>query len=211
MVGAAALLQTMTSCRRKNSTAEFSSTAQSENKNNSDDFRAEERPQPERRVSLEEVKAFVEQRLRMRSASPTKLFSFEPLCLDTSALWLKELQSSSLNGYLQQTQGLHFFTIDGKKVMRSPTHFFIAFNPRTEDEIVLDATYAQFIVDAQGLGLNPILVQKTSEIKHTFSRYRSRIRTETEGDNYIGRYDPKEAAELIYSTGIFKKNRTSFE
>jgi len=168
-------------------------------------------PLPTGLVRLDEIRNFVEQRQRINSSPLKKMYSFESYCLDYSALWLKELQQSPFKGYLQQTQGVHFFTIDRKKVMRSPTHFFIAFNPKTTDEIILDVTYGQFILGAESLALDPILLAKTSEIENIFSKYKSRIRIKTSSDDFIGRYDPQEATELIYSTGRFSKNRTSFD
>lgn len=166
---------------------------------------------PQAPIRIEEVKSFVEQRLRMKASNPTKMFSFDGYCLDYAALWLHELSSSSFKGYLQQTAGVHFFKVDGKHILRSPTHFFIAFNPRTPDEIILDPTYAQFISGAEQYGLDPILIAKTSDIQKVYAQLKGRIRTQLEADDFIGRYDPQEAAELIYSTGAFSKNRTSFE
>lgn len=101
--------------------------------------------------------------------------------------------------------------LDGKKIQRAPTHFFIAFNPKTSDEFIFDATYTQFIEGSAKLQLNPILLKKTSEINTVFKTHPKNLRINVPYDEYAGKYDPAEIAELIYSTGRFAKNRTSHE
>jgi hypothetical protein len=162
-------------------------------------------------LTVESVRRFVAKTLSIKNDGPQKLYSFEGFCLDVSGLWFPHLKASGLKGVMQQTSGVGYLDVDGQQVQRSPTHFFIAFNPNTPEEIILDPTYAQFFLDAEKAGLQKVLVEKTSEIHRVYSRYAKTLRVETVGDELTGKYNAKQVSELIYSTGKFKANRTSLD
>lgn len=137
------------------------------------------------------------------------MYSFEGWCLDVSGRWLPAIEAENLRGYLQQTSSFHIFSIEDNKIIRSPIHFFIAFNHETDNEIILDPTYGQFFEGAEKLGLPRVLVAKTSDIKEIFANHAAHLRVEVPVDELKGKYNPKEVAELLYSTGQFSKFRTS--
>lgn len=163
-------------------------------------------------VSLSAVQDFVSRTLKTESNPLGIFYSFESICLDVSAQWMKRLNNSGLRGALQETSGVVHLNVSGRRILRSPTHFFIAFNPGTPQEILLDATYGQFIEGAEKLSNLPLmLVSPTAEIKPFFAKYKKLLRVETHEDEHTGLYDTDEWAEMIYSTGRFSKNRKSYQ
>ena len=162
-------------------------------------------------VTIESIRKFVSKTLSSRNDQMQRLYSFEGFCLDVAGLWFPYLKNSGLKGVLQQTSGVGYVDVDGQQVQRSPTHFFIAFNPNTPEEIIFDPTYGQFFLDSEKMGIPKVLVEKTSEIHRVYSRYSKVLRVETLGDESTGKYNAQQVSDLIYSTGKFKANRTSLE
>jgi hypothetical protein len=162
-------------------------------------------------LTVESIRRFVSKTLSVRVDGPQRLYSFEGFCLDVSGLWFPHLKSAGLKGIMQQTSGVAYLDVDGQQVQRSPTHFFIAFNPNTPEEIILDPTYGQFFNDSEKMGIPKVLVEKTSEIHRVYARYSKVLRVETTGDELTGKYNPQQVSDMIYSTGKFKAHRTSLD
>ncbi len=162
-------------------------------------------------VSVESLRRFASTTLNSRVEGVERLYSFEGFCLDVAGLWFPHMKKAGLRGVLQQTSGVAYLDVEGQKVQRSPTHFFIAFNPNTPEEIIFDPTYGQFISEASSMNLPKVLVEKSSEIHRVYSRYAKNLRVEIVGDESLGKYNPKQVSEALYSSGQFAKNRTSID
>ncbi|MEY2987345.1 MAG: hypothetical protein RJB13_866 [Pseudomonadota bacterium] len=119
--------------------------------------------------SIAFIRSFVESKLRQQGREPSELFSFEGHCLDYSALWIKIFSDSGIKVALQQTSGVYYPKVNGKSVQRTPTHFFLAVNPDSADEIIIDPTYGQFFAEAERLDLRPVLVATKEEVFAVYS------------------------------------------
>ena len=87
---------------------------------------------------------------------------------------------------LQQTVGVYYPKVKTRSVQRSPTHFFLAVNPNTKDEIIIDPTYGQFFADAERLNLRPVLVATKDEAIKVYERHESSLRMNVYGDEHTG-------------------------
>lgn len=164
---------------------------------------------PSSGLTQDSIQRYIDTKLKAESSPADKLFSFDGLCLDVSAGWLGLMKQDGVRSALQETSGVAYVSAGTQKIQRSPTHFFIAFNPGTSNEFILDATYSQFIADAKKLGLNPVFIGKTTELAKIFEKHSENLRVEVPFDEHTGKYDPQEVAELIYSFGRYSKNRKS--
>lgn len=61
------------------------------------------------------------------------------------------------------------------------------------------------------MNLPKVLVEKLSEIHRVYSRHAKNLRVEIVGDESLGKYNPKQVSDALYSTGQFAKNRTSLD
>ncbi|MEY3902069.1 MAG: hypothetical protein RL189_1375 [Pseudomonadota bacterium] len=102
-----------------------------------------------------------------------------------------------------------FVEIGGKKQLRDANHTFLLFNPGTQSEIVFDATYGQFILDAQKIsGLPRMLIKPISEAASIYSKHSKNLRIfTTRPDDAAGKYNPAEFTQFLYGFGRYSKNR----
>lgn len=157
--------------------------------------------------SISSIRSFVESQLRRNDGSP--LYSFQGHCLDYSALWVQLFNDAGMEVALQQTVGVYYPKVTGKSVQRTPTHFFLAVNPGTADEIIIDPTYGQFFSGAERLNLTPVLVAKKVEVLAIYERHSSNLRMNVFGDEHTGEYDAREVAQMLYSFGDHSRSRTN--
>ena len=159
--------------------------------------------------SIAFIRSFVESQLRLKSTSSEPLYSFSGHCLDYSALWMQIFKDAGVKVALQQTVGVYYPKVKTRSVQRSPTHFFLAVNPNTKDEIIIDPTYGQFFADAERMNLRPVLVATKDEAIKVYERHESSLRMNVYGDEHTGEYDPKDVAEMLYSFGTHSNTRTN--
>lgn len=208
LMSIALLLFVAFGCRKASSSSEsqVESIVSLADGNSGNDERA-----PVQAVTLESVRDLVAAKQKKLDPNSTLLHSYEGYCLDFSVLWLQILNESGIKAALQQTHGVYYPKVLGKSVQRSPTHFFVAINPGSADEIILDPTYGQFIAGAERLKLTPILVAQRDEVIRVYRRYVRSLRLNVFFDEHMGLYDPREVAEMIYSFGRYSSSRTSLE
>jgi hypothetical protein len=161
-------------------------------------------------VNVDTVRSFVQSKLRAQKAADEPLHSYEGHCLEFASLWHEFLNGSGFVANLQQTQGVYYPVVSGQGVQRSATHYFVAINAGTQDEILIDPTYGQFFSEAQRQGLQPIFVGKRQELSQLYRQNSKKLRMVVSYDEHTGRYDAGEVVEMIYSFGSHSKNRSSF-
>lgn len=208
VIAATLLLLLAVGCRRASSSSEsqVESIVSLADGNSGNDALA-----PVQTVTLESVRNLVAAKLKRHDPNSDPLHSYEGYCLDFSAVWLQILNESGIKAALQQTHGVYYPKVLGKSVQRSPTHFFVAINPGSAGEIILDPTYGQFIAGAERLNLTPILIAERDEVIRVYRRYVRSLRLNVFFDEHMGLYDPREVAEMIYSFGRYSSSRSSLE
>lgn len=161
-------------------------------------------------VTLAEVQDAVTKIVQQNQTETGDLFSFTGDCVAVSDTWTHKFKASTnFPVYQGSISGTMFVNFAGKKQLRHVNHTFLLFNPGTQNEIIFDATYAQFILDAQKIsGLPRMLLKPTAEAKSIFLKHVKNLRTyTTRTDDATGNYNPTEFTEFLYGFGGYSNNR----
>lgn len=161
-------------------------------------------------VALAEVQDAVRKIAKQNPNEVGDLFSLSGNCVGVSDLWIHKFKSSTkLPVYSASIRGTMYVKVGGKSLLRDGGHTFILFNPGTQNEIIFDPTYGQFILDAQRISdLPQMLLKPTAEVSSVYSKYSKNLRIfTTQTDDATGSYNPTEFTEFLYGFGRYTKNR----